>query len=66
MKTPTLHMPILLSVPEAARQLGCNPKTVRVMIADGTLPTVRLGRRHLINRALLVSLLEAGSPNEKK
>lgn len=35
----------LLTVTEAADRLRCTTRFVRMLIADGTLPALRLGRR---------------------
>jgi excisionase family DNA binding protein len=39
-----LTPPTLVSVAQAARQLGVSQKTVRRRIADGKLPSVKVGR----------------------
>ncbi|MXV19168.1 helix-turn-helix domain-containing protein [Deinococcus xianganensis] len=36
---------MLVDTNEAARRLGCAPRTIRHYIATGILPAVRLGRR---------------------
>lgn len=41
---------------EAAAALGVDPRTVSVGIADGTIPSLRLGRRILIPREKFLAL----------
>ena len=50
----------LLSVREAAALLGVHERSIYQRIADGRLPTLRLGRLHRIQRAHLVALLREG------
>ncbi|MEW6048746.1 MAG: helix-turn-helix domain-containing protein, partial [Bacillota bacterium] len=40
-----LDRPAMLKVPEAARLLRCSLKTAYKMAAEGTLPTVRVGKQ---------------------
>lgn len=46
------------SVDEAAQALGISRARLYELIADGTIPSVKLGRRRLIRRETLVRLLE--------
>jgi excisionase family DNA binding protein len=39
--TATVTIPVLLSVAEVAKLLGCSPKTVRARIAEHELPAIR-------------------------
>jgi excisionase family DNA binding protein len=48
-----------LSVPEAARLLGIGRNTAYEAIRRGELPALRIGRRLLVPRAALESLLSA-------
>lgn len=41
---------------EVAAALGVDPRTVSVGIADGTIPSIRLGRRILIPREKFLAL----------
>lgn len=45
------------SVAEAAEALGMSRATVNVHIADGTIPSVKIGGRRLIRRDALDALL---------
>jgi excisionase family DNA binding protein len=42
---PEQQPPDFLSINEAARRLGVNPKTARKLVETGELPAVRLGER---------------------
>lgn len=46
-------VPLLVSVPEAARLLGVGTSFGWTLVRNGDLPTVRLGRRVLIPRSAL-------------
>jgi len=48
-----------LSVPEAARLLGIGRNTAYEAIRRGEIPALRIGRRLLVPRAALESLLSA-------
>lgn len=43
----------------AADVLGVDPRTVTAGIADGTIPSIRVGRRVLIPRAKFLALFDA-------
>jgi len=42
---------LLLPIGEAARLLGIGRTKIYALIADGSIPTVRVGRRRLVRRA---------------
>lgn len=44
---------------EAAAALGVDPRTVSVGIANGTIPSLRLGRRILIPRERFLALFDS-------
>ena len=46
-----------LTVKEVARELGCTPKTVRVHIRDGRIPSFRLGRHLRIHRSTVERII---------
>lgn len=48
----------VMTIKEVADVLGINPRTVSVGISDGTIPSVRVGRRILVPRARFYALLE--------
>ena len=53
----------LLSVQEAASELGVDPSRIRALISAGDLPAVRIGRRWAIESAEIARRLQdAGSP----
>lgn len=59
---PAPHNELLcltISVEEAARVLGISRGTAYSHARDGSLPTVRLGRRLLVPKAALEKLLSA-------
>jgi len=47
----------MLTVPEAARQVGKNPETVRRWIRSGRLRAQRVGTQHVIDEADLQALM---------
>jgi excisionase family DNA binding protein len=49
-----------ISIPKAARRLGCSINTVRLMINEGTLPTVTIGRRRRIDEDTLLEWIRQG------
>ena len=60
-----------LTQDEIAQEVGCTERTVRRWIADGTLPSVKLGGARLVARATLeqrlaapIDLLEEGSEEQ--
>lgn len=53
--------PVVMSVPEAARMLSISTHHAWNLVADGGLPTVRLGRRVLVPTHRLLEMLEAPS-----
>jgi excisionase family DNA binding protein len=42
---------------EAATLLGCSTETVRRRVRDGTIPSVKIGRKVLISKEVLHRLL---------
>lgn len=44
---------------EAGELFGCDPRTITQGIKDGTIPSIRLGRRVVIPREPLLALLSA-------
>jgi excisionase family DNA binding protein len=55
-------VPLLYSVPDAARALSIGVSTVWKLIADGKLPTVRIGRSRRIPHEALVRLAGPQQP----
>jgi excisionase family DNA binding protein len=51
---------LLLDVPTAAQTLGASPRFVRLLLARCRLPCVHLGRRVLVRRADLDSVIARG------
>jgi len=49
-----------LKVEEAARIIGCGERKVREGVANGTIPSLRLGRNVLIPRIALLRWIENG------
>lgn len=54
------EFPVLVSVEEAARNLGIGRTTAWALIKHGALETVRIGRRTLVKTASIRRLAEAG------
>ena len=52
-------MPLLIAVPDAARLLGIGTTLAWDLVRGGDLPSVKLGRRVLIPRAVLERLAHA-------
>ena len=59
-----LETPLLVSVPEAARLLGVGTTFGWAMVRNGEIPSVRLGRRVLVPRAVLEQLAGAHRDQE--
>ena len=47
---------LVITRQEAAQALGVDPRTITVGIEDGTIPSVKLGRRVVIPREKFLSL----------
>lgn len=47
----------MVTVPEAARRVRCNPETVRRWIRSGRLRSRRVGTQHLIDESDLLALV---------
>lgn len=54
-----IREPLLYDVGAAARAAGVSSRSIRRLIADGELPTVRVGLLVRIRRADLVSYIDA-------
>jgi excisionase family DNA binding protein len=52
---------LAFGIKEAARSLGLGKSKLRMLIREGTLPTVRVGDRVLIRRESLEKLLQDGA-----
>jgi excisionase family DNA binding protein len=50
--------PLLLGIEDVALMLGISPWTVRKYVANGILPSVRIGRRVLIEPGEIQKLIE--------
>jgi excisionase family DNA binding protein len=68
MPKTTKPVALTMTVEAAARELGISRNTAYECARTGQIPTVRLGRRLLVPRAALESLLrgEGRSPNATK
>lgn len=53
---------LTVSVPEAARLLGVSRMTAYSAVCEGTIPSLRIGRRVLVPRAALDRLLAQVDP----
>jgi excisionase family DNA binding protein len=60
---PISGEPVMLSVPEAAEQLGVGTTKVKQLIASGRLASVTIGRRRLIPTAGLQALAANDQPD---
>ena len=57
MKGPRPRLPQLAGLAEAAEALGLSTWTLRKWARDGRLPTIRLGRRRLVEVAVIERLV---------
>jgi excisionase family DNA binding protein len=53
-----LPAPATVTVEEAARFLGINPRLAYKAVATGEIPSLRIGRRIVIPRGRLIAMLE--------
>lgn len=51
-----------LTVEEVGRVLGIGRNTAYAAVRDGSIPTLRIGKRYVVPRAALDRLLESGGP----
>ena len=58
-KSERLTHPKLLSVPEAADTLGIGPRCAWALISKGDLPSVKIGRRRLVDSRDIASFIDA-------
>ena len=56
------QLPLTCSVPVAAKLLGIGRATAYKAAAEGSLPSIRVGRRIVVPTAALRRMLDAGSP----
>lgn len=56
---------LVITRQEAAEALGVDPRTITVGIEDGTIPSVKLGRRVVIPREKFLALF-ADASNEDR
>ena len=57
--------PHLSTITETAKALRVSVRTVNTMLANGTIPSVRIGRRRLFNVATIIDLLERQAEVER-
>jgi excisionase family DNA binding protein len=50
----------LLSMSEVAALIGCSKPTLRLMVRDGSLPVIRIGRRLKVDELKLTEWLDRG------
>lgn len=53
------HESLTITVPEAARLLGISRNTAYAAANSGQLPTIRIGKRMLVSRVALETMLSA-------
>jgi excisionase family DNA binding protein len=61
MSTLVVSERLAFGIKEAAQSLGLGKSKLRMLIREGTLPTVRVGDRVLIRRESLEKLLQDGA-----
>ena len=59
------ELPLLLTVEEAASVLRIGRNTAYIAVADGSLPSIRVGSRIRIPRAALAELMALGIRREQ-
>jgi excisionase family DNA binding protein len=65
--SPTaIAAPLLVSIQEAAHLLSVSKHTLRKLISDEAVPTVRIGVRQLLSMEFLQSVVHTGLPSCKK
>ena len=57
--------PRLSTIKETAKALRVSTRTVNAMLANGTIPSVRIGRRRLFNVARVIESLECRAEMER-
>lgn len=55
--------PLLVSLKDAAGQLGCSYRHLTNLVRRGHVPVTRLGRRVLVHRDDLEKLARVGTPD---
>ena len=55
-----------LTIQDAARKLCCSQRTLRNMIAEGTIPTVLIGHRHRLEMGKLNEWVGQGGATARK
>ena len=56
---------LTITVPEAAQLLGVSRMTAYTAVREGSIPSVRIGRRLLVPRAALERFLAAARPTDQ-
>ena len=56
------EQPATVTIAEVARLLGVHEKTARRAVANGEIPSLRIGRRVLIPREQLLAMLASTGP----
>lgn len=56
------RQPVLISVSDAASLLSLSPRTVKALIAAGTLPSRKIGGRRLVPYRALMAFSEQDQP----
>jgi excisionase family DNA binding protein len=56
---------MLISIPQAAKRIGCARETLYQMVRDDAFPTVKIGRRHKIDENELVRWLASGGARRR-
>jgi excisionase family DNA binding protein len=59
-RRPPGRLPVLLTVGDVARTLKLSVRSVRRLIADQKLSTVRIGRAVRVREDVLMALIEGG------
>lgn len=52
------HAPLIQTVEKFARSVGLTPETIRIWIRNNHLPSIKIGKRRLVNTHKYSKMLE--------
>jgi excisionase family DNA binding protein len=60
-KSPSLEAPTYSNVDELARELGLGRLTVYTALRNGTIPSIRVGKRYVLPRTAIAEWLKSAA-----